>query len=78
MKIKVQGAGSIGNHLSHAARSLGWSVDLVDIDPAALKRARDEIYPARYGSFDDAIGLYTSDQAPKRGYDLILLSLIHI
>ncbi len=73
MKVKVLGAGSIGNHLSHAARHLGWSVDLVDIDPAALARARDEIYPARYGKFDSAIGLYTSDQAPKGGYDLILV-----
>ena len=53
MKIKVHGAGSIGNHLSHAARRLGWSVDLIDIDPAALERARDEIYPARYGSWDE-------------------------
>jgi len=73
MKIKVHGAGSIGNHLSHAARKLGWSVDLIDIDPAALRRARDEIYPARYGSFDEEIGLYTSDQAPKGGYDLIVV-----
>ncbi len=73
MKIKVHGAGSIGNHLSHAARRLGWSVDLIDINPAALKRARDEIYPTRYGGWDDAIGLYTSDAAPKGGYDMILV-----
>jgi predicted dehydrogenase len=73
MKIKMLGAGSIGNHLSHAARRLGWSVDLIDIDPAALKRARDEIYPGRYGSWDEAIGLFTSDDAPKGGYDLILV-----
>jgi predicted dehydrogenase len=73
MKIKVLGAGSIGNHLSNAARRLGWSVDLIDIDPAALKRTRDEIYPTRYGSFDEAIRLYASDQAPKGGYDLILV-----
>lgn len=73
MKLKVLGAGSIGNHLSHAARRLGWSVDLVDIDPAALHRARDEIYPSRYGGWDDAIGLFTSDVAPKGGYDMILV-----
>jgi hypothetical protein len=36
MKVKVLGAGSIGNHLSNAARRLGWSVDMVDSDPAAL------------------------------------------
>jgi predicted dehydrogenase len=73
MKIKMLGAGSIGNHLSHAARRLGWSVDLVDIDPAALIRARDEIYPARYGRWDDAIGLFTSAAAPKGGYDMIFV-----
>ena len=65
MKIKILGAGSIGNHLSHAARRLGWSVDLVDIDPAALDRARDEIYPARYGSWDDAIRLFRSPARQK-------------
>jgi predicted dehydrogenase len=73
MKVKMLGAGSIGNHLSHAARRLGWSVDLVDIDPAALNRARDEIYPTRYGRWDDAIGLFTSDAAPKGGYDMIFV-----
>jgi predicted dehydrogenase len=73
MKIKMLGAGSIGNHLAHAARRLGWSVDLVDIDPAALKRARNDIYPTRYGAWDDAIGLFTLDEAPKGGYDMILV-----
>jgi predicted dehydrogenase len=73
LKLKVLGAGSIGNHLSNAARRLGWDADLVDIDPAALERARKEIYPARYGKWDEAIGLYPADRAPKGGYDLILI-----
>jgi len=73
MKIKIIGAGSIGNHLAHAARRLGWAIDLVDIDPAALQRARDEIYPTRYGDWDEEIGLYTSEKAPRGGYDLILV-----
>jgi predicted dehydrogenase len=73
MKIKVIGAGSIGNHLSHAGRCLGWSVDLVDIDSAALRRARDEIYPNRYGRWDDLISLFTPCVAPKGGYDMILV-----
>ena len=67
------GAGSIGNHLSHAARRLGWAVDLVDIDPAALERARDEIYPNRYGSWDNAINLFTSSEAPRNGHDMIIV-----
>lgn len=71
--VKVLGAGSIGNHLSHASRSLGWSVDLCDIDPAALARTRDQIYPARYGKWDEAIRLFESKDAPTGGYDLILV-----
>ena len=58
MKVKVLGAGSIGNHLSNAARRLGWSVDLVDPDPAALERTRSKIYPSRYGNWDEAIRLF--------------------
>jgi predicted dehydrogenase len=73
MRVKVIGAGSIGNHLSHASRSLGWSVDLIDSDPAALERTRTQIYPGRYGRWDGAINLIHSDQAPKGGYDLVLI-----
>jgi len=73
MRVKVVGAGSIGNHLSHAARSLGWSVDVVDCDPKALERAKTEIYPTRYGRWDDAIRLFQSDRAPKGDYNLILI-----
>lgn len=73
MKIKVLGAGSIGNHLSHAARALGWSVDLVDPDPAALERTRSQIYPRRYDRWDEAIRLLAPDAAPHGGYDLICI-----
>lgn len=71
MKVKVLGAGSIGNHLSHASRALGWSVDLVDVDPAALVRTRTEIYPARYGKWDELICLHTAKDAPVGGFDLV-------
>lgn len=73
MRVKVIGAGSIGNHLSHAARSLGWSVDLINSDPAALDRTRTQIYPSRYGVWDEAINLFRSDRAPEGGYDLIFI-----
>lgn len=73
MKVKIFGAGSIGNHLSNAARRLNWNVDLVDVDPMALKRTRNDIYPARYGTWDESIGLYTAEQAPRGGYDLICI-----
>ena len=67
MKTKILGAGSIGNHLSHAARTLGWSVDLVDPDPAALERTRMQIYPGRYGRWDESIRLFAPDAAPQGG-----------
>jgi predicted dehydrogenase len=71
MKVKILGAGSIGNHLSQASRRLGWSVDLCDIDPAALERTRTQIYPSRYGKWDEAIRLFAAQDAPTGGYDII-------
>ena len=57
MRIGIIGAGSIGNHLAHAARALGWDVTLCDIDDAALKRTKNEIYPSRYKRWDNKIKL---------------------
>lgn len=73
MKVKVIGAGSIGNHLSHAARVKGWSVDLVDTDTEALRRTREEIYPQRYGKWDSMINLYSTEEAPHRAYDIVFI-----
>ena len=53
MNVKIYGSGSIGNHLAQASRRMGWSVDMCDIDDEALIRAKNEIYPARYGSWDE-------------------------
>ena len=72
-RVKVVGAGSIGNHLTNAARALGWSVDICDIDEAALRRTKESIYPSRYGAWDPEIGLYASKDAPKGRYDLIFI-----
>jgi len=72
-RVKVIGAGSIGNHLSHAARQLDWTVDICDLDPAALTRAKEMIYPERYGQWDEAIGLFTASEVPIGGYDLICI-----
>jgi predicted dehydrogenase len=73
VRAKIIGAGSIGNHLARACRSHGVDVDLVDADPAALARARDELYPDRYGAWDPAIGLHLPADAPRGGYDLIII-----
>ena len=71
--IKVIGAGSIGNHLANAGRRLSKSVVLCDIDAAALKRAKSEIYPARYGNWDPEIELVLVNEAPRGSSDLIII-----
>lgn len=73
VRVKIYGAGSIGNHLAHAARQLGWEVVVCDIDSAALRRMEREIYPARYGAWDPAIRLCLNAQAPAGGFDLIAI-----
>ncbi|MDZ4405792.1 Gfo/Idh/MocA family oxidoreductase [Prosthecobacter sp.] len=70
-RIKIYGAGSIGNHLANAARTLGMSVCVVDRDREALRRMREDIYPSRYGRWDDGITLHTSEDEPEGGFDLI-------
>jgi predicted dehydrogenase len=72
-KVKIYGAGSIGNHLAHASRQMGWSVDICDIDPDALSRTKNDIYPGRYGEWDNTINLYQCDEVPVGDYDLIVI-----
>ncbi|KKT61437.1 MAG: Dehydrogenase-like protein, partial [Candidatus Giovannonibacteria bacterium GW2011_GWA2_44_26] len=72
-KVKVIGAGSIGNHLTQASRRMGWDVVVVDADPKALERMKNEIYPQRYGKWDESIKLYTPDKEPKGGFDIIMI-----
>lgn len=71
--VKILGAGSIGNHLANASRRLGWNVTLCDKDPAALQRTKNEIYPSRYGQWDESIQLFTSTEVPRGGFDLIFI-----
>ena len=39
-KVKIYGAGSIGNHLAQASRRVGWDVAVVDPDAKALDRMK--------------------------------------
>ncbi len=71
-KVLIIGAGSIGNHLAHACRIKKWEVDIVDIDSQALDRTRNEIYPSRYGSWDEDILLYSSIPQ-NRVWDTIII-----
>ena len=72
-RVKVIGAGSIGNHLGHGCRTLGMDVTICDIDRSALKRARDVIYPNRYGSWDEAIRLATPDELSGEAFDIVIV-----
>lgn len=72
-QIKILGAGSIGNHLAHACREHGWSVTLCDTDPAALDRTRNDIYPSRYGSWDETICLVRPDEITDKSFDLTII-----
>ena len=56
-KVLIFGAGSIGNHMSYACLRLKCDVYITDIDPSALERMRDEIFPKRYGKWDKNIKL---------------------
>lgn len=72
-RVKIFGAGSIGNHLANACRHFGWEVHICDIDPDALHRTKNDIYPTRYGSWDDGIQLHEVKDAPKGDFDLIVI-----
>lgn len=73
LKVKIYGAGSIGNHLAHACRGQGWEVAICDIDDAALKRTCEEIYPARYGEWDAGIELAAPGDLNDRHFDLVII-----
>lgn len=70
-RIKIIGAGSIGNHIANAARRRDWDVTLCDIDADALRRTREEIYPARYGEWDTGIALKTVEEAADEAADVV-------
>ncbi|MEQ1879284.1 MAG: Gfo/Idh/MocA family oxidoreductase, partial [Bdellovibrionia bacterium] len=72
MKAIIVGAGSAGNHLAHSCRKLGLEVTMTDVDPQALHRTRNEIYPARYGAWDEQIKL-TGDRSCS-GFDLVVIA----
>ena len=73
MKSIIFGAGSIGNHLAHASRSLDWEVTVVDNDPKALKRMKEDIYINRYGKWDNKINLLNPQDLVEIDQDLVII-----
>jgi len=72
-RIWIVGAGSIGNHIANASRTRGWDVTMIDVDPAALRRMREEIYPTRYGAWDEAISLKLADEDLGQPADVVYI-----
>src|SRR5205823_7953787 len=70
--VRIVGAGSIGTHHAHAARQLGWSVTVTDVSEAALERMRRDLYPSRYGAWDEAITQLSPDRAPGH-FDFVII-----
>lgn len=71
--VKIYGAGSIGNHLANAFRSKDFDVVLSDIDPAALDRAKNLIYPQRYGIWDSKIDLQNAKEIENLKTDIVFI-----
>lgn len=72
-KVKIYGAGSIGNHLAFASRSVGWDVLICDVDADALERTKTQIYPERYGKWDNSIRLSLVQDVPKEEFDIVII-----
>ena len=71
--VKIVGAGSIGNHLGYACREQGHQVTLCDRDPEALRRTREEIYPQRYGVWDEEIRLADPERVAADPFDVVIV-----
>lgn len=70
----IIGAGSIGNHHSFAARQQSFKVTVYDKDIDALERMKNDIYPSRYGSWDDSITLLNDiTECEKTGFDFVII-----
>jgi len=72
-RVKVIGAGSIGNHLAHGCRNIGWDVTIVDFSVEALERTRDTIYPSRYGNWDSNIRLASPAEVEHETFDVVIV-----
>src|SRR5690606_29875532 len=73
IRVKIIGAGSIGNHLAYGCRRQGWEVVRCDSDSEALQRTRDEIYPGRYGHWDEAIYLAHPEETTREEFDVVII-----
>ena len=71
IKVKIYGAGSIGNHYAYACYKKKWNITIVDKDPKALVRMEKKIFPSRYGFWDKKIKLLSKDV--NTYFDIIII-----
>ena len=74
-KILIFGCGSIGNHMSYAARRLKFQVFITDIRNQAMLRMKNIIFPKRYKKWDNKINIidYNKVFKLKEKFDLIII-----
>ena len=72
--VLIMGAGSLGNHLAHGCRKKNWAVAIYDNDSLALKRTKHEIFPSRYGKWDEKIELLPVMPSVGSEYDLVVIA----
>ena len=53
--VLIFGAGSIGTHHAHAARSCDCNVTISDINESQFNYMKDKLYPERYKQWDNKI-----------------------
>jgi predicted dehydrogenase len=73
MEVKIIGAWSIGNHLTFAARTKWWNVTVEDVNSQALERMRTEIYPNRYGNWDNDVKQILAWDDGDKHYDMVFV-----
>ena len=75
--ILIFGAGSIGTHHANAARALNCNVLICDIDFSKFEYMKNNLYPKRYGNWDNKIKFisYRDVFETNNIYDLIIIGV---
>ena len=72
-KVRIVGAGSIGNHLAHCFINSDFEVEITDKDDNALNRMKNQIYPSRYNQWDDRIKIIKSSDNSNYTSDVLVI-----
>ena len=76
-KILIFGSGSIGTHHANAAISLNCEVFITDKKKSQLKNMQENIYPGRYGKWNNKIQCisYNNIFKLKHNFDIIIIGV---